>query len=288
MEGTRRSTPAAPAVTPLARRRRGFTLIEILIALVIVSIGLIGILALLTSSLRAAGEIVEDSIASTVARSVYESLREGTRKRGFIVRDGTNYVRGFVFIHEGIKDSGGETAPPTVPTKLDDTTQLGVLRASDFAVFLPPEPTTGLDKIFVYPRPDGAATENAANTDDSNSTDTNIHGQVLPLKIKRTYQLKEHPDKPAPNDVLEQYSFAFAIQRALSPRLTDAGTGAPIGWGTGPTLDTSIFPPKNESRQDGLYQVEVMVFRNFEATPQARTHEPVNGGRFVGLLAIGP
>jgi prepilin-type N-terminal cleavage/methylation domain-containing protein len=273
----------------MRRRRRGFTLIEILIALVIVSIGLIGILALLTSSLKAAGEIVEDSIAATVARSVYESLREGTRKRGFIVREGTNYVRGFVFVHEGIKDTGGETTPPTVPNKLDDASQLAVLRTSDFTVFLPPEPPTGADPIFVYPRPTGATAENSPypGKDDSNSdsSKTNIHGQVVPLTILRTYQLKQHAGN-APNDVLDQYSFAFAIQRAISPKLTDAGN--PIAWGTGPTLDTNVFPPKNETRQDGLYQVEVMVFRNFDVNTQARSHEPVVGGRFVGLLALGP
>src|SRR5438105_4394761 len=65
------------------RRSKGFTLIEILISLVIVSVGLIGIMALLSHSLKEAGEIVEDTFASTTARSVYEALREGARNRSF-------------------------------------------------------------------------------------------------------------------------------------------------------------------------------------------------------------
>src|SRR5437879_7013508 len=87
------------------RSQRGFTLIEILISLVIVSVGLIGIMALLSHSLKEAGEIVEDTFASTTARSVYEALREGARNRSFIVREATpvpHYVRGFVWMHDGI------------------------------------------------------------------------------------------------------------------------------------------------------------------------------------------
>ena len=62
-------------------RVRGLTLVEILISIVIVSIGIIGVLALVTATLKSSGIIIESSFASTIGRSVYESLRSGARQR---------------------------------------------------------------------------------------------------------------------------------------------------------------------------------------------------------------
>src|SRR4051794_22297234 len=99
------------ATRRVALRKEGFTLVEILITIVIVTVGLFGVLALLTSALKVSGDVVETSFATTLARSVYESVREGARNRAFIYKDTTTggglfdttakdtngFVRGFLF-----------------------------------------------------------------------------------------------------------------------------------------------------------------------------------------------
>ncbi len=282
-------------------RRRGFTIIEILIAIVILTIGILAVIALLTQSLKVAGEVVEDSFAATLARSVYESVREGAQKRAFLVEENGNNVRGFVFVHDGVMDKPAVFTPPPLPANSADTGRLNGLRASDFAIFLPdgsPYPPPA-EVYFVFPRPAGAAVENAyiapaGGQDDSffaaNAVATrkgpqpDYAGNPNRFDIQRVYELRNRPTAPpagAQPDAGDQYSFALALRRASAPILTNAG-GSPIAWGPG------TYPPKNTTPQDGLYQVEVMVFRNFEATPTSRHHQPVNGGHFVGLIAVGP
>lgn len=317
---------------------RGLTLVEILIAIVIVSVGIIGILALVTATLKSSGVIIESSFASTIGRSVYESLRMGARQRSFIVPQGTKYYRGFCFVHDGVLDtiSGTPTfAPPIAPQPANPDATLwdGLLR-SDFAVFLPSAPPTGGtgggngEKIFVYPRPtaskaDGTVddtqtkAENQGETDDSFTTPhAGYGGNSVVYDIRRIYNLRNRPASGATatgvtptlaqGDAADQYGFAFTVRRAVAPLLYDPATnaGQPFMASNG-ALDKAMYPPgaqvggvTDPTRVvyvDGLYQVEVMVFRNFEQFAKSgagsdphemqRTHEPV--GRFIGLIAIG-
>src|SRR5580693_5843327 len=86
-------------------RERAFTLVEILISVAIVSIGLIGILSLVAVTLKTSGQVVERSMATTVARSVYEALRAGARQQSFVIQDSSlKTFRGFVFVHDGVVD----------------------------------------------------------------------------------------------------------------------------------------------------------------------------------------
>jgi prepilin-type N-terminal cleavage/methylation domain-containing protein len=286
----------------MRRRRLGFTLIEILIAIVILTLGILAVVALLTQSVKAAGEVVEDSFAATLARSVYESVREGAQRRAFLVEESGNNVRGFVFVHDGVMDKGSPTpfTPPPLPANSSDTGRLNALRRSDFAIFLPdgsPYPPPA-EVYFVFPRPT-QPNENdwvapAGGQDDSffalnpiparKGPKPDYAGNPNRFDIQRVYSLRNRPTAPpsgALEDAGDQYSFALAIRRASAPVLTGGG-GNPIQWGP------NTYPPKNFTPQDGLYQVEVMVFRNFEAETTSRHHQPVNGGHFVGLIAVGP
>jgi prepilin-type N-terminal cleavage/methylation domain-containing protein len=333
--------------------RGGFTLVEILIAVFIVSIGLMGVLALVTASLKSSGEIIQDSFASTIARSVYESLRAGARQRSFRVQ--TNVANsppqapiisaGFLFVHDGVlqEGAGGFTGPGLgnfIPPKLpiaNDMTALLPLYNSDFAIFLPQGPAPGAtnphEPIFVYPRPDGSGAasfdgvkvgaENAPPGVDDSFQPSDIHpdfnAHPLVYDIRRVYCLFNRPLPPGVSagtgpqpDALDDYGFAIAIRRASAPYLTDNNQGGingnPLPWASvtnGGGLDKNLFPPGQASTAaklgpvDGLYQVEVMVFRNFERFNKAnqktqspfefhKSHLPVPGGSFVGLIAIGP
>jgi hypothetical protein len=312
----------------------------VIIAIAIVAIGLVGLLALLGSSLSTAGAVMEDSFAATLARSVYDSLRQSARKRAFLVQDpaaGNNYVRGFVFVHDGVLENASNLSsspnPPLIPTKwevktaggtlvndLDGIpvqTKLDALRASDFTIFLPAyitpagTPTGGGGSLanedtFIFPRPNGAASDNAPTPTDpggkTNFLATPKPGFSAPIyfDVQRTYQLSATttPNATVP-ELSTQYSFAVAISRSSVPPLADP-TGLALPWtNASGAVSTAAFPPGSAmtspngaiartQRTDGIYQVEVWVYRNFDPVTTSRYHEPVHGGRLIGLLAVGP
>ncbi|HZU95882.1 MAG TPA: prepilin-type N-terminal cleavage/methylation domain-containing protein [Planctomycetota bacterium] len=323
----------------------GFTLVEVIIAIAIVAIGLVGLLALLGSSLSTAGAVMEDSFAATLARSVYDSLRQSARKRAFLVQDQNanfNFVRGFVFVHDGVLENASNLSsspnPPLIPTKWEERvppnaggtlvndldgipvqTKLDALRASDFSIFLPayipasgggtptgPGGSLANEDTFVFPRPNGAAADNAPTPTDpggkTNFLSTPKPGFSAPIyfDVQRTYQLSATttPNATVP-ELSTQYSFAVAISRSSVPPLVDP-TGLALPWtNASGAVSTSAFPPGSAlnspngaitrtQRTDGIYQVEVWVYRNFDPVTTSRYHEPVHGGRLIGLLAVGP
>jgi prepilin-type N-terminal cleavage/methylation domain-containing protein len=65
---------------PSQRRNSGFTLIEILIALVILMVGICGVLSLFPVAIKNVSDSVEDSTASNLAQSLYSSMTEAMRR----------------------------------------------------------------------------------------------------------------------------------------------------------------------------------------------------------------
>ncbi|MCE9584294.1 MAG: prepilin-type N-terminal cleavage/methylation domain-containing protein [Planctomycetes bacterium] len=64
----------------MRRGQRGFTLIEILIAMVLLMIGIVGILSLFPVAIKNVQSSVEDSAASNLAQSLYGSMTEAMRR----------------------------------------------------------------------------------------------------------------------------------------------------------------------------------------------------------------
>jgi len=279
----------------MRRRVAGFTIIEILISIVVVSLALVGILALLAASTKVAGEVVEDSYAATLARSVYESVREGARKRTFAVYQNPADkipVRGFLFIHEGVKDDGFSPAdltnckPPLLPAGPNDTAQLASLQRSDFAIFLPPDPaaggTGGNERYMVYPRPVASralvAAQNQSFTDNWFTPPHAGHATPVYYDVQRVYSLADRAvpvttgPQPLSFDQADQYSFTVAIRRAQAPVLNSNDTlpQQADGW----------------KRTNGLYEVEVSIYRNFDPRETSRNHAALPGGRFVELISV--
>ena len=62
------------------RRSSGFTLIEILLALVILMVGIVGVLGLFPVAIRNVNDSVEDTTASNLAQSLNASLTEAMRR----------------------------------------------------------------------------------------------------------------------------------------------------------------------------------------------------------------
>jgi prepilin-type N-terminal cleavage/methylation domain-containing protein len=86
-----------------ARRgaRRGFTLLEILLALAVLLVGLVGILTLFPVGIRSVGESTMDTMAAIVAESVQQALMKAMRMPGT-----PGATRRITVYHDGFPPTG--------------------------------------------------------------------------------------------------------------------------------------------------------------------------------------
>ncbi len=269
--------------TRLRSRRGGFTLIEILIATAIMTIGMIGILALFPVAIRAGRHVIEDSNAVVIAQSVAEGIRSGVRNRKGFTEKGNPF---FVFSHDGVTDP----IPP-------DPARAAKGTAKDYFILLPrfrdgasfsgrtarTRRRAALKRAptFVYPESDARANgggdpqraDNDGN-DEKYSIDTDADGEpdrrIEDIRVEKVYRLGNHlvpghtpkrkPDGSVDysprvlsderaildmvRDNLSQYSYAFKIR----PSYFDADLSA-----------SGAYQPAGR-----LFHVTVMVFRNFQ------------------------
>ena len=80
-------------------RADGFTLIEILIATSILTLGLVGILALFPVAIKAGRTVVEASNSVVIAQSVVDAIRSGIRNsKGLSKQQGHAYFLSLIHI----------------------------------------------------------------------------------------------------------------------------------------------------------------------------------------------
>lgn len=257
-----------PCRTDRESRRRGFTILEIMIATAILTLGLVGILALFPVAIQMGKEVVETSTSVVVAESVADAIREGMRNQlRTVVRGGVTHTY-FVFKHDGVKD------PIPAQTR-------GERPNGDYYILLPRYPmgakfpsrevAIGSGKTFVYPETDPLPNGNGdafSADDDGDDRRRIVGGQAFEdIRVEKTYQLGKFlpaENAPAADDVLDdqriealkQYSFAFSIQ----PSYADVNM----------SQSKSIIEPGNR-----LYHVRVMVYRGFlPPGPDADPPEP--------------
>ena len=92
------------------RRSRRFTIIEILIAIVVLVLGITGIIALFPTAIESGNQTVEDSYAAAITQSVVDAISVGIREARYVhdinidptvVGDEWTY---FIFTHDGVID----------------------------------------------------------------------------------------------------------------------------------------------------------------------------------------
>ena len=62
-----------------ASGRGGFTLIEILIAIVVLVLGIVGIISLFPTAIESGNKTVEDSYAAAITQSVVDAIKQSGR-----------------------------------------------------------------------------------------------------------------------------------------------------------------------------------------------------------------
>lgn len=316
--------------TQRSRSRRGFTILEILIAIVILVLGISGIVALFPTAIESGNQTVQDSYAAAITQSVVDALAVGVRESHYGVLDGQNPPRRwdyFIFDHDGVYDK-------MVPSPQAYTSDPNIA-AADWCILLPQGKDPNMDPAqepwFVYPScpnksyqiGDGITAtvpdphdnhiqqmlpnlSNPAQSDDWSPQfiKPDLNG-VQRLWIRRVYMLGRYREGQNPSGVPErgvrdeflgdpegvtggggtapganyqnrpvvdpypQYSFAIALRRAKIDNGSDP-QGPSKG---GPDGVIDMYDHFSSS----LYEVHVMVFRNFDGTTS--THAAIGAGQ---------
>ncbi len=237
-----------------------------MIATAILTLGLVGILALFPVAIHTGKQVVQQSTAVVIAESVAEAIRKGVRNQlRYSDKSGDAY---FIFKHDGVQDS----VPLTKELEKE---------SADYYILLPGygsrrafsgrqarERAIESAKTFVYPETDrlknGIGRASRADDDGDDYTykfesSKEVYTDVL---VEATYSLGNlFPDEnaePGENvlpdqqiEALKQFSYAFAV----SPSINDANM----------SVNPDQYQPAGR-----LFHVRVMVFRSFVP--------PVEGG----------
>ncbi|MGE4619490.1 MAG: prepilin-type N-terminal cleavage/methylation domain-containing protein [Planctomycetota bacterium] len=266
------------------RYQKGFTILEILLAVVILTVGLLGLLAVFPIAMRSGKKAVETTNAVIIAQSVEQAIRDGLSEHKAQSADGRWTY--FIFSHDGVTD--------TLPSKISQARP-----DSDYYILLPsPDPDRKgamrrseyweRGKTFVFPESDGLSwvvTDEQGErdvSDDSSSSAPNGRGDPTKADddgddytrrimspdglreldsyetydVRRVYQLsnrffdQELADdyNLTDDDPISQYSFAFTLRPAQQDGSLDLKYP-----------DDPNFVPSGE-----LFEAEILIFRSFK------------------------
>ena len=243
-----------------SRNERGFTLMEILVAIFVMSVGLAGIIGVFPMGIKAGSEAVKDTYSGILAQSVLDGLKVAMRENRFEdPRRGGTYV---VFDHDGITDD-----PSQHRIKNPDYTK-------DFVLLLPQYFIDSKTKVFIYPEtsnpPNGRGSSADAKDDKDDLVEDRDGNRVF--EITKTFEvgqfLKKKMNDPAVSDYerreilgrdpLMQYSFAIVIKRAQ----IDSNKDGEI--------------TKDDLYSNFLFDVEIRIYRNFRSDPKSKGNQPIH------------
>jgi len=252
----------------------GFTILEIMIASAILTLGLVGILALFPVAINMGKQVVETSTAVVVAESVADAIREGIRNNLRHAQRGTY----FILKHDGVEDPIPSQQSAERPDK--DYYILLPALATDRGAFRSRDDALRVAKRFVYPESDPADGTSSASPNgggDTSRADDDGDDMVVELsggetfkdlRVDKVYKvglfLPQDITPPGEAvledqkiDALKQYSFAFSIQASRE----DANL----------SQNEQLYQPANR-----LYTFRIMIFRGFNpAPPDSKPMDPI-------------
>jgi prepilin-type N-terminal cleavage/methylation domain-containing protein len=297
-------------------RRKGFTLIEVLIAVAILALGIGGILALFPSTIQTASLAVEDTYASSIADSVVASLAAARREHqvfSALPTTAPNFppTKYLLFDHDGVQDALVTPTPGFKAGQLRGSVYYAANYDADYVIVLPraaaPNNAAAANEpVLLYPSCPAAKCPAGPP---SNRSPAALMGAIADefvfkpnyegkpsVRVRRTYPCGRYRGGLAPPgftagdvrteflspgagplgatrylvDNYPQYSFAFALKRVA-------------------------FHAPNYSSE--LYELRVMVFRNFDGSTATQTAiesgQPIPKGNvpvheFLTQIDVGP
>jgi Tfp pilus assembly protein PilV len=139
----------------LRSRRSGFTILEILIAIVILVLGISGIIALFPTAIEAGNQTVQDSYAAAITQSVVDAVAVGLTESRYRTTDQQQHTwTYFIFDHDGVWDPMSPT-----PQNYDSMYQVSgnqfPVSDADWCILIPQGPDQNADPnkepTFNYP-----------------------------------------------------------------------------------------------------------------------------------------
>ncbi|MCZ6688030.1 MAG: prepilin-type N-terminal cleavage/methylation domain-containing protein [Planctomycetota bacterium] len=243
-----------------SRYERGFTLMEILVAIFVMSVGLTGIIAVFPAGIKMGSKAVEDTYSGILAQSVIDGLKVAMRENRFEdPKRGGTYV---VFDHDGITDD-----PSQHRIKNPDYEK-------DFVLLLPQYFSDSKTKVFIYPETSNPANGRGSSADAKDDDEDRVedrHGESV-FEITKTFEvgqfIKQRMSDPEVSDYekreilsrdpITQYSFAIIIKRAK----VDTNKDGEI--------------TKDDLYSNFLFDVEVRIYRNFRPDPKSKGNEAIH------------
>jgi hypothetical protein len=281
------------------KHRAAFTLMEILIAIVVLVVGITGIVALFPTAIKTGNQTVVDSYSSIITQSVVDAITVGMRETRYRLESGaggnTEPWEYFLFDHDGIQDDIEESG--IVPENYDSVFRKDFcvllpngpagnnLEANEICLYYPADPA----KVDARRTPSYSGGENAALSDEKESARREtVRGGGKMNEIRNTFALGRDPKGAVGSDGFKpirpeflgeqvagagtsgnerkrvdpypQYSFSFSMKRAQ--------------------IDTGGIPgviDGSDRYSSNLFDVKIKVFRNFQpalATTSDESSDP--------------
>lgn len=222
---------------------KGFTIVEILIAMVVLSLGLLGILGVFPAGIRQTAKIVEDTNSAIIAESALNAIKLGLHRMR--IEDGAD--KGFIYLGEGV-DALLEEQEKYLPVDFTtlDGNEINIEKEADYWVKIPFDEK----ESYLYPRPNPWEYEMGPIIELDPDEPGGQPLQVIP--VKRVFpcgvQIEKAVTDPdlsalerseAEKDPFRQFSYAFSIREA---RVGD--------------------PPRRKA-DHSLYELTIFIYRNF-------------------------
>lgn len=221
--------------------QRGVTLIEILLALVVMVLGVTGILALFPPAMQSASEAMEDTQAAILGESVAHALVNALRNAE--MDKGTLQHRA-VLVHDLYSS---------------DPSANGNGERGRYEFVLPPGDRTGKgsNPIHLYPGSPKPPSGDPGAPVDLVNWDGEQDARVFKLGgdgwMKATL---DETRKTDPTDAWGQFGFSFTVQKVST---LDYLTGKPKP--TPPGAPVQTYQPDEVERMQKLYEFKVNIFR---------------------------
>ena len=187
----------------------GLTLIEILIAIIILTIGVISILSIFPPSIKSASSSIDDTVAAKIAESVSDALNIAMRSATPETKDKASKA---VIVHDGLTNGSYE-----------------------FALPLPVDPPPGPDKPRFFAHPAGNPTD-VSNSSPKPSDAFWLGNTEFMKKV-----IDDVVKGPDPSDSYGQYGFTFTIKRMDDDR--------PTGEASNPLFQFAIAVYRNQNKE---------------------------------------
>ncbi len=307
-------------------RRKGFTLVEMLIATAVLGVGLAGIVALFPTTIATASKVVEETYCSSIAESVVAALAAARRQHQIFAAlpAGTGTPSKYlIFDHDGVLDPLPDPRPGMGEGEIKGSDFYARSYGQDYVLLLPHAQNPGnkfpatfpvaapntVEPTLLYPsvppslelagpRDDRSPIEIRNGVDDQAGTLYPTAEGNLVLFVRRTYPVGRYRSGTAPQ------GFATGDVRAEFLAPPDDGTAGKARsladsypqYSFAFTLRRVAFDLEQQYNSE-LYELHIMMFRNFDGSPATlaaivhgspvpRTNVPIH--EFITQIDVGP